>query len=227
MECWVASSTETTSCCAPSIQSCCNALESGHEQSDQADPGALPTGPIVHPYVSQDATLSLVANRAMMISLLFDPKSAIYLSSEILPRKRLVLDPERIADSLGKLAPPFAVGPLLLDPQHVSVPLCEVAEGTRIWRRKVGNSFPPATDLEALTKDVGLFEQRAVIEEGWLGLRYVDFQFPTAWTLITDRRHGRGTTDTPGPTAQRPAPPSPGSSASCTVLCRPLRQSVR
>lgn len=148
-----------------------HALESGPGQGYQADPGTLPTGPITHPYVSQDATLSLAANQAMMISLLFDPKSAIYLTSEILPRKRLILDPELIADSLGKLAPTFAVGPVLLDPQRVSLPLGEVAEGTWIWRRKVGNSFPPATDVEAPSKDVGLGEQRVVIEEGWLGLR--------------------------------------------------------
>ena len=104
----------------------------------------------------------------MVLTLLLDPRGAVHATSGILPRKKIELMREHIAPALDAMALTFRVGPVLVDPDTIRMPLPAEIKGGWSWVRKVNVTTWQEDPVVKATEDALLPDVPALVSEGWL-----------------------------------------------------------
>ncbi|MCA9686427.1 MAG: hypothetical protein KC457_29940, partial [Myxococcales bacterium] len=138
---------------------------------DDDDPEATVRA-IDHEYVEPDPTVDLPLGVKVGLTLLMDPHAGVHATTGVLPRKRLLLERSHYEQALGKIAPTFHVGPVLLDPLTKAMPVPGLERYDWVWTRR---ERPAAGADGWSTSEVGLLPDSAVlpaqplqVQEGWL-----------------------------------------------------------
>jgi hypothetical protein len=99
-----------------------------------------------------------------------DPAAKVHLTSGIVPRKSIELARDWTAPALDRLLPSFRVGPVLVDPEEVRMPISNLLAGGQDWTRRGTETTWRDDPIVAATMQALLPEDAAVLEEGYIRL---------------------------------------------------------
>jgi hypothetical protein len=127
-----------------------------------------PRTPINHPYIAADAELLMHPGESVNLTLLMHPASSVYLTSGVLPRKSLQLVRDWVAPGLAVISPSVRVGPVLVDPDKISLPKVSSFPKDQVWiRRDTPNSWKTDPILAA-TQTAFFPTMPSDIQEGYI-----------------------------------------------------------
>lgn len=124
--------------------------------------------PVEHPYIDRDPVVRIRPGQRVVLTLLIDPRGAVHVTSGIVPRKKIELMREHIAPALDAMALTFRVGPVLVDPDTIRMPLPAEIKGGWSWVRKVNVTTWQEDPVVKATQDALLPDVPALLSEGWL-----------------------------------------------------------
>ncbi|HEX3609325.1 MAG TPA: hypothetical protein VHU14_06625 [Solirubrobacterales bacterium] len=117
-----------------------HALEGGRGKGQLGTYGttsAIPgEAPIVNPYVVAEDELRVHPGQVVTLTLLMHPAGKVHLTSGVLPRKSLRLARDWVAPGLAVMAPSARIGPVLVDPAKVALPLISAFPKEQLLTRR-------------------------------------------------------------------------------------------
>ncbi|NVB40583.1 hypothetical protein G6O69_22270 [Pseudenhygromyxa sp. WMMC2535] len=132
------------------------------------------TQPITHDFIQNDPTVDLAPSEDVELVLLMDPHAGVHATTGLLPRKRIMLDRTQYEDALGRIAPTFKVGPVLLDPKTKAMPVPGLERFDWAWTRREQPASGPdgwsVSEVGTLPDSAVLPTQPLELHEGWLRL---------------------------------------------------------
>ena len=108
------------------------------------------------------------------MTLLVVPGGAIHLTSGINPRKDISLLRSWISGPLGRIAPSFRVGPVLVDPETIRMPRVSSFDPEQVFTRRTGPETWRDDPIVAASQQALLPEAPAEAQEGYLRVRLID-----------------------------------------------------
>jgi hypothetical protein len=138
--------------------------------ADDLRPGRDPASPVTHPYVADDATVTVWPGHELSLAVLVVPHAVVHATSGLLPRKDLGVRRQWVADGLSRLAPTFRFGPVLVDPRTVRMPVATELGGRWSWSHRTDVSAWTDQPVVNATGDAMMSTDLVTAEEGWLRL---------------------------------------------------------
>ena len=142
------------------------------------DATGMSVTPINHPLIpaDQESQFTLAPGQQRDLTVLLDLSGGVYLTSGVLPRKRLTLPREFYADAARRLEPTFRVGPLLAVPDDDAprpiLPCPQLEHYVERWVEDPGVGAPEdAYVAQAIPRIPAVGElprRRCVLTRGWL-----------------------------------------------------------
>jgi hypothetical protein len=137
----------------------------------------LPTGattgatPVTHPYVDTSGEVLIRPNQTINLTLLVEPLTTVHATLGLVPRKEIGVRREWVQAGLAQIAPTFRFGPVLLDPQHIRMPLAIDLNGTWVWDYRTAAATWTEDPTANATDDALLPPDPPTAIEGWLKLK--------------------------------------------------------
>lgn len=132
--------------------------------------GSSSVKPVEHPYINRDPLVRIRPRQQILLTLVIDPRGAVHATSGILPRKRIELMREHVADALDAMTMTFRVGPVLTDPETIRMPLPAEIRGGWSWIRRRSATVWQESPIVNANQDALLSPTPVQIAEGWLKL---------------------------------------------------------
>ncbi len=121
-----------------------------------------------HPYLVTDGRLLVRPRRAVVLTLLMLPAGRAHLTSGVLPRKDLALADSWVAPGLTKVMPSVRVGPVLVDPAEIRLPLVSLLGDKQTFTRRTGELTWRDDPILAATQTAYLPRLPHEAQEGWI-----------------------------------------------------------
>jgi len=126
--------------------------------------------PLTHQFLQFDPTIEVRPGQEVMLTLLMNPQASVHVTSCLLPQKEITLVRSHYEQAMNKIAPTFKVGPVLVDPQTVRMPIPD-QRGLK-WSWVFKESYTeweeqPIADADHLA---GLPKTKSTAFEGWIKL---------------------------------------------------------
>ncbi|HEU4426501.1 MAG TPA: hypothetical protein VFR67_28510 [Pilimelia sp.] len=147
------------------------AIDSGRQRGQLGLLGKVttpPVNPLSHPYLVPDGTLWLRAGQTVRLTLLMLPLGRVHLTSGVLPRKELALSDEWVGPGLKRLVPSVRVGPVLVDPAEIRLPLVTLLGDKQTFTRRTGPLTWRDDPIVAATQSALLPKLPHEAQEGWV-----------------------------------------------------------
>ena len=139
---------------------------------EQSGTSSTPSaGSIDHDYVTFDNTIDLLPEHDVFLTLLMNPQASVHLTCGVLPQKEITLLRDHWEDALSRIAPTFKVGPVLVDPTSVRMPIDD-AKPNLIWRwvhRETPSDWKES-EIQDSDSLAGLPQGKMTAYEGWIKL---------------------------------------------------------
>jgi hypothetical protein len=134
-------------------------------------PGATSgAAPVSHPYIDTSGVIWVHPNQDVWLTLLVEPHTLVHATTGCLPRKDLGMRREWVKDALGRLAPTFRFGPVLVDPERIRMPVAHDINGTWSWDARSDVNTWTSSPVTHATQDALLDPDPPEGSEGWLRL---------------------------------------------------------
>ncbi len=124
--------------------------------------------PLAHPYVVAEDQLLLRPGQTVRLTLLMLPAGRVHLTSGVLPRKALALAHDWVMPGLQALMPSVRVGPLLVDPSEIRLPLVASLGDRQTFTRRTGPLTWRDDPIVAATQTALLPRLPHEAQEGWI-----------------------------------------------------------
>jgi len=121
-----------------------------------------------HPYLSDDNRIVMRRGQTKRLTLLMIPGGRVHLTSGVLPRKELALADAWFSPGLKKLMPSLRVGPLLVDPGEIRLPLVSILGESQTFTRRTGELAWKDDAILAATQTAYLPRMPHEAQEGWI-----------------------------------------------------------
>ena len=148
------------------------AFESGRGMGQLGTYGTTPAvpaeTPITNPYVAADDELRVHLGQTVTLTLLMHPAGRVHLTSGLLPRKSLQLQRDWVAPGLAVMAPSARIGPVLIDPAKVSLPLISVFPKEQVFTRRDSPLTWKDDPILAATQTAFLPDLPHEVQEGYI-----------------------------------------------------------
>lgn len=126
--------------------------------------------PVEHPYIDRAPLVAIRPGQRVRLTLVLDPRGAVHATCGFLPRKKIELMREHVAPALDALAFTFRVGPVLVDPDTIRMPVPAEIAGGWSWVRRVNVTTWKEDPVVRASQDALLPDTPAMLSEGWLKL---------------------------------------------------------
>ena len=123
-----------------------------------------------HPYIDRAPLVWIRPGQRVRLTLVLDPRGAVHATCGFLPRKKIELMREHVAPALEALSFTFRVGPVLVDPETLRMPLPSEIAGGWSWVRRVNVTTWQEDPVVKASQDALLPDAPALLTEGWLKL---------------------------------------------------------
>ncbi len=156
---------------APEVRT--DALASGRLTGQLGGYGAAsaappPTQPIAHPYLSGPTDVTLRPGQLVRLTIFMHPGGKVHATTGLLPRKALALARDWFSSALTRISPSFRVGPVLVDPTTIRLPMVTgLGKNQTFTRRDTPQSWRD-DPIAAATQTAYLPEQPSELQEGWI-----------------------------------------------------------
>jgi hypothetical protein len=127
-----------------------------------------PATVLQHPYLVTDGTLKLRPRQTTMLTLLMLPMGKVHVTSGLLPRKEIALADTWTGAGLTRLVPSVRVGPLLVDPAEIRLPLVDLLGDKQTFTRRTGALTWRDDPIVAASETAYLPRSPHEIQEGWI-----------------------------------------------------------
>jgi hypothetical protein len=147
------------------------ALVSGRHQGQLGllGEGATPqVEALSHDYVSDEDVLWIRPGQTLRLTLLMLPAGKVHLTSGVLPRKALALADDWVGPGLARLVPSVRVGPVLVDPSEIRLPLVHLLGDKQTFTRRTGPLTWRDDPVLAATQTALLPRLPHEAQEGWI-----------------------------------------------------------
>jgi hypothetical protein len=158
-----------------------NAIDSGRQRGHLGLLGKVTTpgfDPLSHPYLIPDGTITLRPGQTVLLTLLMLPIGRVHLTSGILPRKQLALSDDWVTPGLRRLVPSVRVGPLLVDPAEIRLPLVTLLGDQQTFTRRTGPLTWQDDPIVAATQTAYLPRLPHEAQEGWIRVTPAELDGP-------------------------------------------------
>ena len=126
------------------------------------------TDPLAHPYLVPDGTILVRPGQTVRLTLLMLPIGRVHLTSGVLPRKQLALSDAWFTPGLRRLVPSVRVGPVLVDPAEIRLPLVNLLGDSQTFTRRTGPLTWRDDPIVAATQTAYLPRLPHEAQEGWI-----------------------------------------------------------
>lgn len=148
------------------------ARESGRGRGHLGTWGQTPAMPdpdqLSHPYLHADDEVRLRPGVPRLLTLLMMPGAAVHVTSGIVPRQKIRLARAWFAPGLERLSPSVRVGPVLIDPGDVRLPLVSALGDKQTLTTREGPLGWRNDPILAATQSAILPDRASVLREGWI-----------------------------------------------------------
>ncbi|GAA4705753.1 hypothetical protein [Phytohabitans rumicis] len=146
------------------------AVDIGRHRGDLRALGAAPVGPrpITSGYLAADPAVWLRPGQTVTLTLIQDPAAKVHATSGLLPRKAVSLVRDWTEAPLARLVPSLRIGPVLVDPAGIRMPLASALGAGQEWSRRDGPVTWRQDPITAATQQAMLPETAAIAQEGWV-----------------------------------------------------------
>jgi hypothetical protein len=127
-----------------------------------------PIEPILHPYVDGPTDVDARSGHTIRLTLLMNPGGKVHVTSGILPRKSLALARDWCQPALERLSPSFRVGPVLVDPTAMRLPMVTGLGDRQAFTHRDTPLTWRDDPIVAATQTAYLPEQPSTLKEGWI-----------------------------------------------------------
>jgi hypothetical protein len=124
--------------------------------------------PIEHPYIDPEDTLLVSIGQVVRLTVVMVPGGRVHLTSGIAPRKSLSLADEWVTPGLSRMSPSMRVGPLLVDPAEIKLPLVASFGPDQVFTRRTGPLTWRDDPIVAATAAAYLPRIPHEAQEGWI-----------------------------------------------------------
>jgi hypothetical protein len=131
-------------------------------------PDMPPLDPIRHPYLHAEDEVKLRPGVPRLLTLLMMPGAAVHVTSGIVPRQKVRLARAWFAPGLEKLSPSVRVGPVLIDPGDVRLPLVAALGDKQTLTTREGPLGWRDDAIFAATQSAVLPDRTSTLREGWI-----------------------------------------------------------
>lgn len=148
------------------------AREAGRGKGHLVAWGETPTDPavepITHPYLVAEDEIELRLGVPRMVTLLMLSGAAVHVTSGVTPRTSVRLQRSWFASGLDRLVPSIRVGPVLVDPGDVRLPLVAALGEQQTLTTREGPLGWRDDPLLAATSSAMLPDRATELREGWV-----------------------------------------------------------
>ena len=139
------------------------------------NPEVPATGSLDHEYLVFDPTLDVKPEQDIYLTLLVNPQASFHITSGILPQKEITLIREHWEEAVSRIAPTFKVGPVLVDPSSIRMPIDD-AKPNLSWRWVHRETPSDWVESEIKRSDslAGLPNDKMKAYEGWIKLDIIE-----------------------------------------------------
>jgi hypothetical protein len=131
----------------------------------QNDP---PVRVIDHPYVNGPTDVAVRSGQTIRLTLLMMPGGKVHATCGVLPRKSVALARDWFHDALMRLSPSFRVGPVLVDPTTVRLPMITGLGDKQAFTRRDTPLTWKDDPIVAATQTAYLPDLPTTLQEGWI-----------------------------------------------------------
>ena len=124
--------------------------------------------PITHPYIDPNSELVLRPGIPRVLTLLMAPGAAVHVTSGVVPRSRTALSRSWFAPGLDTLVPSIRVGPVLVDPGDVRLPLVAALGEHQLLTTREGPLGWRDDAILAAGSSALLPDRATILREGWI-----------------------------------------------------------
>jgi len=124
--------------------------------------------PIVHPYIVTEDELWLRPGQELLLTLLMLPAGKVHVTSGVTPRKALSLAEDWVTPGLKAISPSVRVGPVLVDPSEIRLPLIRAMGPRQRFTRRTGPLTWRDDPITAATMTAYLPRMPHEAQEGWI-----------------------------------------------------------
>jgi hypothetical protein len=124
--------------------------------------------PIRHPYLHADDEVRLRPGVPRLVTLLMLPGAAVHVTSGVVPRQKVRLSRGWVAAGLERLTPSVRVGPVLIDPGEVRLPLVAALGDRQTLTSRDGPLGWRDDAILAATQSAVLPDRASVLREGYI-----------------------------------------------------------
>jgi hypothetical protein len=124
--------------------------------------------PIEHPYLAGGDQLRVHPGQVVTLTLLLHPAGRVHLTSGVLPRKSLALARDWVAPGLAAMAPSVRVGPVLVDPAQLRLPVVSALPRDQVFTRRATPYTWRDDPILAATQSALLPDLPAEVQEGYV-----------------------------------------------------------
>ena len=124
--------------------------------------------PIAHPYVVAEDELWIRPGQELALTLLMLPAGKVHLTSGLLPRKALTLAEDWVGRGLKVISPSVRIGPVLVDPSEIRLPLIRAMGPRQRFTRRTGPLTWRDDPITASTMSAYLPRLPHEAQEGWI-----------------------------------------------------------
>lgn len=140
----------------------------GHLTTWGETPDMPAIDPIRHPYLHPDDEVRLRPGVPRLLTLLMMPGAAVHVTSGIVPRQKVRLARAWFAAGLERLSPSVRVGPVLIDPGGVRLPLVAALGDRQTLTTREGPLGWRDDPILAATQSAVLPDRTSTLREGWI-----------------------------------------------------------
>jgi hypothetical protein len=140
----------------------------GHLTTFGETPAMPAVDPILHPYLYPEDEVKLRPGVPRLLTLLMMPGAAVHVTSGIVPRQKVRLARAWFAPGLERLSPSVRIGPVLIDPGDVRLPLIAALGDKQKLTTREGPLGWRDDPILAATQSATLPDRANVLREGWI-----------------------------------------------------------
>jgi hypothetical protein len=110
-------------------------------------------------------------NQVVNLTLLVEPLTSVHATMGLAPRKEIGMRRQWVTAGLAAIAPTFRFGPVLVDPNHIRMPIPTDLGGTWVWDYRSAAAQWAENPATNATDNALLPQNPPTASEGWLKLK--------------------------------------------------------